>query len=159
MPLQAGKRWTYLVTNSMTMDQKIRSTVQVKRVIPVGGVPGYELVSALGTSRLAWRGPELIASQMANTTFEPAIPLLGPVGSRRSWQGYVRTLGRAEAARATLETKADRLGERRTQKSTLRLSLPGRLVLVESWFEPGVGLVRQEQRTDGKLDLSLALKP
>ena len=40
-----------------------------------------------------------------------------------------------------------------TVYSTVWLKVGARNVVLKSWFEPGTGIVRQEQKTDNRLDL------
>jgi hypothetical protein len=42
-------------------------------------------------------------------------------------------------------------------ESDVVLNLPSRAVTLSTWFEPGVGIVRQEQHTGNRLDIALEL--
>ena len=160
MPLKPGHEITYLVRTGLAARVE---PVRVVRSLPVAGVNGAELSGPLGTSRLAWKDGVLVADSTTHGRFSPPLPLMSNDGKDRVWDGHVETLGRVQPGHAKLtQTKETlSLGSRRifTTKATLTLELPesnGRIELV-SWFQPTVGLVQQEQRTNGQLVLQLQL--
>lgn len=61
----------------------------------------------------------------------------------------------------TADSKAEKLdlGGRKlsTTKVETRLTIAGQAVELDTWFAAGIGIVRQEQRTDGKQDLAIEL--
>ncbi|MCX7800015.1 MAG: hypothetical protein N2109_06680 [Fimbriimonadales bacterium] len=162
-PLEVGRTWTYSVDTGLTT---FVARVRVERRVPVGRALGYELRGSMGTSRLAWDGDELVASMLPQTRFNPPIRLAvaGARGDARNpfravWRGNVEWFGKARAGVATLEQRPDRArigsAEVPATLSVVRLTTENRTVELSSWFVDGIGLVRQEQRTDGILDVRL----
>ncbi|MFZ4507815.1 MAG: hypothetical protein ACOYON_08995 [Fimbriimonas sp.] len=159
MPMAVGKSWTYVV---VIRGEFSRIDVRVERSIAVGDASGFELRSSLGTSRFAWFGGKLITTELAGARVSPPLPILDPSAKEVSWTGYVNTLGKAEKAEATIKIEKTKLSDglrtKDTLHSTVKVSLPGREVTLDTWFRSGVGIVRQEQRTGSDLDFSLNLK-
>lgn len=158
-----GRSWTYSVDTGLTT---FVATTKVERRVPVGGVMGYELRGTMGASRLAWDRRRLVASMLPHTRFNPPLPLAvaGAKGDakkpfRAAWRGNVEWFGKARPATATLEQVSDRVRIGSTEVpatlSTVRLTTEDRNVELQSWFVDGLGLVRQDQRTDGILDVRL----
>lgn len=129
------------------------------REVAVGGVPGVELESPVGASRLAWKGGALIASQLAGTSFDPPIPvaLLGG----RPWEGSVWSGGRKLPASATVAGKLAEKPDKERGVPVLEVSLElrygGTSRTVETRYGLGVGLLAERQQADGRLDSSLSL--
>jgi hypothetical protein len=152
-PMEVGKQWSYTVqTGFPTFVQKMT----VKRPISIAGVQGYEIEGPMGTCRVAWSGDRLIAARMANTEFFPPITILraGEAAASRAWKGRVRLAdGTAISCSAEQTQAADTLTVRskpvKTVKSTVLLQLPGRVVDLSTWYEPGRGPVRQIERVNG----------
>jgi hypothetical protein len=142
------------------MDIRVDS-VKVTRPVSVADVEGFELNGPLGVSRLAWRGNALVAESSAGLRFSPPIPLLAPDGKEATWHGRVTWLGAEKPASATVRqskrtlTLASRPIE--TTQSDLTLSLPSRKIELITCFEPGVGIVQQEQRSGGKLEVEIEM--
>lgn len=70
-------------------------------------------------------------------------------------------MGKAVSARAELyqEEAILSLGSQKytTVKATLRLSSSGKTIELASWYADGVGIVMQEQQTNGLQDLRMEL--
>lgn len=160
MPLGNGHEVTYLVKTGLAARVE---PVRVVRNLPVAGVEGAELSGPLGTSRLAWKDGVLVADSLVNGRFSPPLPLLATDRKARTWHGRVETLGREQPGSAKLvhDQETLSLGARKvfTTKATLTLDLPqaGGKIEVISWYQSAVGLVQQEQRTNGQLVLQLQL--
>jgi hypothetical protein len=152
MPLHVGRITTYQVRSGF---ESHICDIKVRRPVPVDGTSGYELFSTLGVSRLAWSNGELIASQAANAWFNPPVPILAADGAHRSWHGTIVSLDRRVHASGDLSMTRTRLQlggrELDTIEANLLLTLPRGAIELTSWFEPGTGLVQQEQRTNDKL--------
>jgi hypothetical protein len=122
---------------------------------------GYELGGTMGQSRLAWKDGTLIAQQLPNATFNPPIPLLvgGVEKARREWKGMIGAVGKGTPATATLIQEGDTqtfTGRPvRTTRSTLTIIAGPQKIELITWFQKGQGPVRQEQRTDEKLQVSI----
>ncbi len=169
MPLVDEKEWNYREKSSF---QDNVPTVRVGRKISVGGIEGRVLMSEAGESRLAWNKKRLIASMLANTTFVPPIPLLIedkiPEKKKLRDEEYVtadelpvkfESLGKTRHGLATLSQRRTMVqlvtGETNVVETVLKVQLDGtkdNVVLeLRTWFERGVGIVRQEQRTNRML--------
>ena len=156
MPLRTGTVWTYAV------ERDFDSSVAEWRVVgpaPVGSAGGFELRSPLGASRLAWSGERLVASQLSGTRYEPPLPILAPDGT--AWAGTVAGPTGTSQARAKIdreETTEETDGrKRKVTVSAVTIQSTGWEAQVTTWFVAGVGAVRQEQRTDGRLDVRAEL--
>lgn len=158
MPLQVGKSWTYRVVSGL--DSRVE-TVKAVRPVAVDGVEGVELTGPLGVSRLAWNGGSLVAESTGSLRFHPALPLLARNQSAQRWTGRVTWLGRDIPATAqTVQRQRPLTLDSRSIESTesdVTLQLPTRAIQLTTWFEPGVGIVRQEQHSGYTLDIDLEL--
>ncbi|HEY3781580.1 MAG TPA: hypothetical protein VGL56_10880 [Fimbriimonadaceae bacterium] len=159
-PLKLHEQWTYTVKNSFsTRVQK----VAVARQIPVALTTGYELDGPMGISRLAWRDGTLYAEALPNTRIYKPIPLLvakvGP--ATLHWSGEVQTLAGNQKAEATMVQVPDsiELGARKldTVRSNLTVKLPNKTVELDTWYAKGIGPVKQDERTNGNLDVHVEL--
>lgn len=158
MPLKAGGSWSYLARTSLS--ERVVS-LKAGRDIAVDGVEGRELFGDLGTSAYAWKGGRLVMQNLATGRAEPAIPLLD-LGSKDQpirWKGKVTSLGRLLPAEAILTQTSEKtkIGTRTwdTLRSTVELKMGGKRLELVTWFVQGIGIVRQEQRSDGEFVLSL----
>lgn len=171
MPLEAGRAWTYTFRTGF---QTFVETVTVGDAVAVGPVMGRTLSGPMGTSRLAWRGDLLVASRLAGTAFDPPIPIGVQTSAKeasRTWHGRIEAFGISRGAHAALKLSRERLAvggmKVQTVKTELTIvakgsvasgSVPGATrIEVTTWFRPGVGIVRQEQRTNRKFVVALAL--
>jgi hypothetical protein len=75
------------------------------------------------------------------------------------WEGALQTAFGQEKATGTLQHETEKLkpGSRtfETVRSELKIARPLGETVLTTWFAEGVGIVRQEQRTRGELDLRL----
>jgi len=158
MPLEVKRAWTYDVTNGL--ESRIESVTAV-RPIPVAGVQGMEFNGPLGVSRFAWVGNALVAQCTSNLVFTPPIPLLASNGKQERWAGKVTWMGRPIQATAEVSERPFSLTlVARTIESTesdLVLHLPSHTIELLTWFEPGVGIVKQEQRSGPKLEIGVEM--
>ncbi len=166
MPLVDEKEWSYLEKSNF---QENVATIKVGKKVSVGGFEGRVLTSELGESRLAWDSKRLVASMLSNTTFVPPIPLLVedkiPEKRKSREEEFVpveelpvtfESLGKTRKAKATLSQRRTIVqlptGETNVVETVLKMQLdtPKNDVVLElrTWFERGVGIVRQEQRTN-----------
>lgn len=168
MPLRVGSSATYEV--KFDLDKEVAPIKTVARV-PVAGVEGYELAGPLGVSRVAWKGNTLYADRAANAAFEPSMPILTEDAKPRTWRGVVTTMGKRLNATATLEVKeptkknasettvlVGNVNEVKAYKATLTITLPKGTLVLDSWYSVGLGLVKQEQRTNGSRVVQLAMQ-
>ncbi len=157
-PLSQGREWTYAVRADL---ESFVEPVRVTRALAVGGQPGYELSGPLGTSRLVWKQDVLYASQLAGTQFYPEIPILSPRQELPAWKGTVSTPQSDLAAEASLRHSKKTLDLRGrkipTTLAELTVTSDRSVVVIQTWYEEGVGPVWQEQRTNAKLDRALEL--
>jgi len=170
MPMKVGKSWTYRVRAGF---ERHTVPIRVAREVTVASTTGYELASPLGVSRIAWKSGRLVGESMANARFEPAVPLLFPnvqfeknhPKQVATWHGRLLTLGVEREANATLVEQNDsvEIGTRKVPAilATLTVRLPSGLrpavLELASWYQAGVGLVQQEQRTNGTRIVQLTL--
>ena len=169
MPLVDEKEWSY---SEFSTFQRNVPVIKVGKKISVGGVEGRVLTSDLGESRLAWDGKKLVASMLANTIFNPPIPLLveDKIPDKRStreedyvpaddWTGHFESLGKVRSARAILSQRRTVIqlnsGETNVIETVLKVRIEGAKdevpLELRTWFERGGGIVRQEQRTNRTL--------
>lgn len=149
-PLRLDNEWSYSVKTGIP---EYVEEIKVTKRVPVDGIQGYELQSAMGISRLAWRGETLLATALTGTRFRPALPMLSSADDRATfqWEGTVYSGGRAYKGKATVSQSSEPLTRdgRKTNatKTILVLMLPDREVETVSWYVAGNGLVMQVQRT------------
>jgi len=163
MPIDVGHSWTYVVKAPRSFNTYI-TQVKVARRLPVADVTGVELTSDLGPSRLAWKGDELVAERLIGTQFAPALPILFASGETydRPWSGRVDFVDRGSFATATQSQKGedDLTFEGRKihcVESTIKFKTAAHSIELLTWFSDGLGIVQQEQRTDGILVLQIKL--
>lgn len=166
MPLKVHHVWTYRVRAGF---ERHTVPVRVAREVAVASTSGYELSSPLGISRIAWHSGRLVADSMVNSRFVPPIPLLIPDVEMPKdrplqvaiWHGRVYALGVEHPASAVLTEQYDTvdLGTKKvpTILATLELRLPSGKIELRSWYQSGVGLVQQEQRTNKTRIVQLTL--
>ncbi len=165
MPLKKDHIWTY---RARTVFERHTVPIRVTRAITVDGTSGFELAGPLGVSRIAWKSNRLIAESMVNARFVPPIPLLIPSSDLKdaprqvaSWHGRTYSLGIERPSSATLTEQKETLdlGTRKIQTvlAIVNLRLPTGVLEIKSWYQAGVGLVQQEQRTNGKRIIQLVL--
>jgi hypothetical protein len=161
-PLKVGAHWTYTVKQDKfaTRVQQVRVTRQV----PVAMTTGYELDGPMGISRLAWRNGTLFADELPSTRLYKSLPMLVPKDplAKLVWSGQVETLGVSVPAHAILSQSLEPvdIGAKRVDalRADLTLSLPNnKTVELNTWYAKGIGLVRQDQRTNGNLDIHVEL--
>ena len=158
MPLHEHHSWSYLVRSGL---QNLPDKVTVTRSVAVGDVDGYELAGELGVSHLAWEKGQLVTDQMAGVRFTRPLPILAPNNDSVEWSGWADSGDHRDPAKATVthaSTKLEVLGRPvETIRSDVDLKIADRKLQLSTWFEPGVGIVRQDQRTNGRLDITLEL--
>lgn len=160
MPLSVGKSWTYEVRGRQLTQV---GTMEVSRKLSVAGVEGYELNGPTGLSRLAWSHGRLLASEMAGTYYRPAIVILDPScpPGAIGWVGDIVGPAGTISASALLFNKAVQWpwGGRSVAaiETTLQIDADRRHVAVVSHYVDGVGLVGQDQRTNGLQDVALEM--
>jgi len=158
MPLEEGREWKYLVS---TPGGSSVARLKVEEQVRVGLTTGWRVSGNSGENRMAWKGGELIASELTATRFEPPIVILKPSTNESNWQwkGKIRSRGTYLEATAECSQRPDKVkvagNERSCLLSTLRLTFGESTIELRSWFQSGVGVVRQEQHVDGRLTTAL----
>lgn len=150
MPLAEGNTWTYEVrVDSVTSVSDLKVTERVA----VGRHSGWRLTGAMGDSRLAWAGDSLLAAELAGTNYWPPIPIFANDGTL--WNGAVVTATSRSAATAKLTrgTETLKVGGRefKTVKCVVDLKVQDEHIQLTTWFFPGKGVMRQEQRSGPRL--------
>lgn len=158
-PLEVGNEWTYSVRTGLA---EFVEPVKVVSTAPAAGTKGFQLSGNLGTSRLAWKGKVLCASELPNLAVAPnssPFPLLvadDPTATR-AWSGSVMLSGKTYPAVASLkQSKAKLSTPGRTWDTvlvTISLKVGDRNIEILTWYAKGHGPVRQEQRTNGVWDV------
>ncbi len=159
MPLEVGRSTSYEVKHGLVKNVE---AVTVTSEVPLMGRTGYELSGPLGVSRLVWKDGVLYASQTANAVFNPPIPLVSLDGKPRRWTGTLQALEVISEATAELQQKRVKGVRLRSRKvdatlATLTVTMPRGSIELQSWFQPGVGLIQQEQRTGNVLVLRMEM--
>lgn len=159
MPLAKGYRWTYASTIGMNAGV---TEVEVAGPANVAGRDGWRLASNWSPSEVAWIGNRLVASRLGGQIYSPPVPILvvedgesslawegerGAFGSRSKWTG---TLLVKKETSTLVGRKLD------VRTSTLRLQRDGVEDEILMIFAPGLGLIRQEERRNGRLVGKLA---
>lgn len=154
-PSEVGTKWTYDVRSAFGATHV--EEVEVARRLSVAGTEGFELSGGLGVSRLAWKRGVLWGDTFANVRAQPPLPLLSTDKGRRNWEGTLETVFGREKARATLthqaETKIIAGRKFDTLRAELSIERPLGTTSLITWYVPGLGIGRQEQRTRGTLEL------
>lgn len=157
MPLEIGHSWSYQVQAGF---QNYMGSTKVVRRIAVGGVQGYELHGPFGDARVAWIGDQLVADRLGANRFVPPVPLLS-LAKKESipWQGTIFNLEGATDSTATLTQTAATIpvGAQsfKTTCTTLTIKAGSHAIELVTWFAPSIGIVKQEQRTDGVRSVAL----
>lgn len=158
MPLEQGREWKYLV--STPAGSSVASMKVVERT-RVGLTTGWRISGERGDNRLAWTGGDLVASELSAAQFDPPITLLKANSESESWkwEGVCRSRGFEATATADCDQRPDKIKiagrDRACLLSTLRLKFRDSTIELRTWFQNGVGVVRQEQRIDGTLNVAL----
>jgi hypothetical protein len=159
-PIEVNSVATFRVRGFRTQITMLR----LQRILSVAGARGVEVAGPNGVSRVAWSNGELRAQQLVNARFEPDIPLLSPANLKdtENWKGTVAFLESKAPATATLTQTAsteDYQGRHlQVINAVLTVNLAGpspKVIELDSTYAKGLGLVHQEQRTDGHFDLEL----
>lgn len=158
--MEQGKRWTYKIRTPL---YSYVEQVRVEDSVPVGRDLGFKVSGEMGGSRIAWSGSKLKAALIGMTGFSPPITILdsSSVRAKSDWKGLVLIAGKTIPATAELVQEEEKIAlEGRKVKSlratlTLRPRDGSRVVELISWYVAGIGAVRQEQRTNGVLDLTM----
>lgn len=161
MPLEPGQRKTYSVR---TRYVTYVDTMRVVGPVSIDGTTGVDVVGRMGFVRIGWRRNELIAERLHGTRADPPIVLAvaGSEGAEREWNGTVVVNGQSRSIQGRLVQQPERVqvGTRTLPGVRSEVTLRpagGPPIVLTSWFVPGRGLVRQEQRTGGELDFRLDL--
>ena len=146
MPLAKGNHWVYLVTID---PESTYQDLRVVREASVGSTRGWLLESEMGDCRLGWQGGILLAAELGGTAYSPPVPLFAEDGAK--WQGVLATATVSTAATATMRRTNESLDvagrKYRTVKCVLDLQSSQGPLQLTTWFFPGMGILRQEQRS------------
>lgn len=152
MPLKNGQSWRYFAHEET--GSRIRN-IKVGKRCPVGNHQGFELTGDGGTSKMAWVDGELWVAEFASMRFDPPLVLLKPGTPTAKWShsgiGTSRVFQQQFNAQLIQEpAKLEVLGQKRnTLLVTLKMEFQGKQITLESWFQKGLGIVKQEQRVGG----------
>lgn len=158
MPLEQGREWKYLVSTSSGSSVASLAVIEKARV---GLTTGWRISGEKGDLRLAWNRQRLVASELSAAQFDPPITLIKTDAKAGSWKwhGTIRSRGFEAASTAECLQQPDRIkiagNERACLLTIIRLQFRGNNIELRSWFQDGIGIVRQEQRVDDKLIVAL----
>jgi len=154
MPLSKKSTWTYSVQGDF--DTYVATLASAGRA-PVGTAEGWILKGTMGPCRLGWSGNVLYASELAGQGFEPPLPLYSP--SPRRWKGTWRQGDRSAELEAAVSSRKvkEQVSGRSTEvtQSIVELTGKGFRSRLTTWFVPGLGIYRQEQRTGDRRTVRL----
>jgi hypothetical protein len=141
-PFERGVSWTYRVS------REFGSRIETLTAFPggpVGSRPGWWIKGPSGTSLLAVDGGTVWAAELGGTRFDPPIPIVAT--RSRGWTGTVVAPHGPVRAKAALACRA---GPGQETESALKVIGPGIDLQVTTWTRPGVGIVRQDERSKGR---------
>lgn len=157
-PLEVGNRWSYAVRSGFLSRVE---DIEVVRSLSVAGTTGFEVRGPTGVSRLAWTGSTLVAESLPGMRYSPPLPLLDPSRPKapRVWKGLMTSPTAVLEAEARIVPQAATLtlGGRRyeTLHVVATIRSEGRSMELQTWYAPGIGVLRQEQRSNDNLVRSL----
>lgn len=153
LPLHDGAEWTYEVNG------RLRNSVEELRVTgttSVDGVPGFIASGAMGSSRLAWKGSKVVATELGGIAYTPAIVLadFAVKQSLPEWRGEVRAYGvthKATLATTQSEETFTLSGRKYPAIGALhRLKFGNATMETKLLFVQGLGIVSLEEHRDGQ---------
>lgn len=160
MPLVPGRSWRYVAkTPSRSGTYRVRVNSETK----VGLERGYLLESDGGNTKMAWSKNSLYVSQMGGIEFSPPLILLKPTEGKTMWtySGTIKTpfIEERSQIRIVQEPAELKIGSisHDTILVTLTLRFQKQDIEWKNWFEMGRGILRQEQRNNGRFVLGLEL--
>lgn len=147
MPLGTGKVWQYQVTSGLTTAVQ---TVKVTGPTSVGPFAGWSVRGDGAESRLAWDGGRLFAGCLAGTSYRPPLPLVD--ADAKTWKGEADSGFGAKPMTATITNKKakETVGSRPMDVTLVDVKFSNGDEAL-TWFAPGIGIVRQEQRREDRL--------
>jgi len=160
MPLVTGKSWRYVVKTPLRSGTY---RIRVNGETRVGLERGYLLESESGDTKMAWSKNSLYVSQMGGIEFNPPLVLLKPSEEKTSWTytGTIKTPFTEEHSKIRIVQEPTELKIGGISHPTLLVTLTMRFqkqdIEWKNWFERGKGILRQEQRNNGRFAMSLEL--
>lgn len=158
MPLEQGRTWTYYVqTPAINRVESLRC----ERAVRVGLARGWSITSEAGSSKLAWSGSNLIASELLGTTFDPPLKLLDASSTHAKWKySGLCQWGMATAKISVSAWQApDNLRAGGQDRSSIlvthQFSLDGKHHELKTWYQMGTGVIRQEHRINRRRVVAL----
>lgn len=154
MPLERGNRWVYTVRSGLASQIVFAKIVEP---IAIRGGSGWQVEGPVGYSRLGWQNDRLVAEELAGTRVSPPLPILfaPPHPQAAKWTGILLSGGEAVSGTANISQIEDKfvLGSRKVDaiESTVSLQTGLQTIELKTWFAERIGIVRQEQRVDGRL--------
>ncbi|MBS1716785.1 MAG: hypothetical protein JSS72_03525 [Armatimonadetes bacterium] len=165
-PTSTRQTWTYHVRDGF-LEQV--STVRVKRGISVYGSKGIELQGGQNSTRFVWKDKNLYLERFAGGRLNPPAAILLNEMPKSKKEAVTRSYNCwAEVGGAVAEHASLNITQRyadipyrgkyvRTVESTVVLDTPQKQIELVTNFLRGVGIIRQQQRTNGNLDAALDL--
>jgi hypothetical protein len=153
MPSRSGLKWTYSIRTpfSVSIDE-----ARISGTTPVGDSLGFVLSTPVGETLMAWQQSQLVVGRAGGTGFHPPVPIYDSnLGEGKvQWMGQMIVSGTIRKAHAELRQRRERLDSAGKSfdcvKTDVMIATPEGKVDLTTWLSPGVGIVRQEQRNNGK---------
>lgn len=154
MPLAEGNHWAYEA--NLHLKTSVAEVEAVEQV-SVGPVKGWLLKSEYGSSRMAWSGDTLIASELAGVRFFPPLPTLKPAKAEQNWtwEGQVLHAGEMLPASAAMTQEEDEQTIDGRERDCLKVSATIRIdgqpeMTLRTWTSRHLGIVRQDLTQPGR---------
>ena len=128
---------------------------RVSREAIVGNTMGYRIEGDGGPMRMAWVGSELYVSEIGFLRFDPPILFLKSFESSANWtyQGICESATRSSKISAEISQTSTKLKLSGVDHSTMLVGLKTKVngadIELKTYFERGIGVVRQEQWNNG----------
>jgi hypothetical protein len=157
-PLDGTKKVTYEVKTGFLKFVEA-FTFEPLKTSPATG--RFVVKSGLGNSVFFWNNRVLYTIQTPRTFFDEPVPILSILDGTLSTDSAILKAGRKLPVRISTESKAETLQIANrsvpVRYSIVTLKSNTDEVQLKTWFQSGIGIVRQEQRMNGELDYSLQL--
>jgi hypothetical protein len=153
MPLGKGKFWTY------NYNARLRTGVEKLAVTgptAISGHQGFILEGPMGRCAMAWKGVDLVASELAGVWYDPPLLLIrdGVRDGKGELSGKAIIAGQSFRYQGTWtqEPIKHQLGTRKLSaiKVERELTFDANTLKTTTVFVPGIGIVRQEEKWNGE---------
>lgn len=158
MPLEEGRSWTYYV---QTPAINRVETLRCEEPVRVGATRGWKITSDAGVSKLAWSGSDLLASELLGTSYDPPLRLLDASSQTARWEYSGTCQWGMTTAKITMTARQapDKLRAGGQDRSSIlvthEFTFDGKKHELKTWYQLGLGVIRQEHRIDRRRVVAL----